>query len=294
MLIEKLKKHYKKIILGLILCSIGYIFFPFLNVLTLIWWDKVNRGVSRTLKDYYYTNIVGITSIKGNLVMLLTKPYMFNDGYAYIYFSSDLETWKEVYINQNVYWWNSPRLDSNNADLRISRDGTRFSYDPKVNLTDKDSGYRETIYLPKEVDGQCYIFNFFNGLKSENCKSNWHQFTSVSQEVMSKIQHSSINVCDYANMYLDSNNFALISCKVPYYPKVNMDAYNVLERLNQTHHLGIKWGVAHTTYNNNIGYIGVFLMNGKYYFLLSRKGNDYKIVTVSEFITTSIITKLLK
>lgn len=288
---KKWKSKIKKLVSGIVilgaLSGIYWLFSPLIWVKNGIFWNRVNLGEHKTMKDMYYVNISGITYADDKFYINLIKPYVFNVFNEYVYSSKNLTNWSDEYHYRNDT--GIPVIvDSDNKQIKFATNGNFFTYLDKYGKLNRES---ELKGLMVKRNNDCFTVS----LVSYGCNGKWKYYdVSDYSEVVRDIYFKAKNFNDFCHIIFDNypqEKLALGYCSFQHYPKLNEDAYSVINNINKKNHLNLAIGVAHTTYGNG-KYVGIFYKNKQYYFIISTDGINYKIEPVPSELTSSLAIKL--
>ena len=283
----RLKKWRNRgIILGVIY-GLWWLFFPLLSVYDERFMTGVNLGEYKTMTDYYYVNIGGITYAKDKFYVLLSKPYLFNQFHGYTYSSYDLVSWK-LEDDGNV------RLSS---IIKNYPDKLYVDSDGYVRYKDDDS-IATTGQLPRQVGNDCFIINSQQSYVSTGCNKSWKQYKFFDDDEIKQLHTNShedsvARICSYINNTFTAEKATYLQkffC-LPALPKQNIKAYKVLQKLVQQNGLNLLFDGENTTYGDG-KYVGIFYKNKQYYFIISTDGVHYEIKNAPEELTSSLAIKL--
>ena len=285
----RLKKWRNRgIILGVIY-GLWWLFSPLLSVYDERFMTGVNLGEHKTMTDYYYVNIGGITYAKDKFYVLLNKPYLFKNHNGYIYSSKNLVNWgEEAQYNSIPGSSSSVSRNFSYNDYSINSIGHPF-----FKGSDDSNNY-----VPRQVDGNCYIIDFRNGFFSPSCNGSWKRYSYLSESenanlIFDKNEDSVLGICEYIKNRFSQNRVAELEkflC-LPTVPKQNDASYLVLTKIVKANHLDIVLTSSSTAYGDG-KYVGIFYKNKQYYFIISADGIHYEIKPVPEELTSSLAIKL--
>ena len=293
----KLQKWTKRVIVLGVIYGLGWLFFPLLGVVNLKMWASGNSGVPKKISDYYHVNIGGITYAKDKFYVLLSKPYLFNRGYGYIYSSKDLLVWVEEVVNEEMpifqyspvtsfYKYNDYQILESNGHV-ISK---RFNSD--------DSNY----HLPRQVGNDCYMISINNGYISKNCSGHWDLYTFLDKiqfkilisnyQNNNNLDDSIDGICPLIKKNHLNVNLNKFFC-LPRLPEQNVKAFRVLNALIKKNKLAINLDGSYSTFGAG-KYVGVFYKNKQYYFIISIDGIHYEIKPAPLELVSSLAINLFK
>ena len=143
-MLEKIKKRIKFTMILLIFSFLCYVFVPlgwyyFMTAL----FSQMNNGTEReSIQQHFYTKIAGLTYVNGNFLLFMTKPYMFQNEYGYIYVSNNSQKWTEAAkFGWLLHFGSGPSIEN------------------------------DQVNFPMALGQSCYSYG--NNLFSSNCKDNW-------------------------------------------------------------------------------------------------------------------------
>jgi len=316
MIVENLKKYYKRVSLVLVICGLSYILFPLVDEVIKIKMTKIMINESYTLKDRYRPNIKKMTFVDGHFIMFITKPLLFKPGQAYIYTSANGTSWekqKNIFEKRSYSWGSGFPLEYKNKCLSYSSfTGGVLSLNCKdkwqqfnTKLPNKiwinsqymrDGNYEYNIPLTYK-DKLVFVFKRDKNIKTSqlivnhellyktNDGINWDELNLNESELQYFIKENYLQQAPLTESISYSGNVP-IAYNLPEFPQNNIKAYQVLLAINNFYHLDLDLQGELTAFGND-SYIGVFTKKNTYdyYMIISKDKVTYQIIRLPTNVT---------
>ena len=270
------------------------------------------------LNEVYHPYIEKITFVDGHFILFMTKPWLFDAGYKYIYISNNGVNWevteKSIRGGGRVgQGWNRvhdiPFEFDGKCFIDIALLGAQVSYNCKsnwsyykfivsdgyevthiYNFLDNQGNYyqplrykRQLVQVYKNNEDDIRTSQLIPGyaiLYATKDGINWYKLQSSESVIQGLIQENNLQKAPLIeDIDYPANRMPPAAYDLPQFPQNNIKAYQVLSALNESHHLGLELKEELSAYGNGV-YISVVPIRDKndYHLFVSKDGVNYQLV----------------
>jgi len=264
----------------------------------------------------------------------MTKPWLFDAGYKYIYISNNGVNWevteKSIRGGGRVgQGWNRvhniPFEFDGKCFINEGLLGTYISYDCKsnwsyykfivsdgyevthiYNFLDNQGNYyqplrykRQLVQVYKNNEDDIRTSQLIPGyaiLYATKDGINWYKLQSSESVIQGLIQENNLQKAPLIeDINYPANRMPPAAYDLPQFPQNNIKAYQVLSALNESHHLGLELKEELSAHGNGI-YISIVTIKGKndYHLLASKDGVNYQLIEMPRNVTSFLTDVFFK
>ena len=315
------KKNLKISLVLLIMYGVWWLFFPLCKTYVNMKSHNIMTGDVYGLNDVYHPYISKITFVNGHFILFMTKPSLFEAGYRYVYFSNNGFNWEAVeksnrgggvvsngenrvhdipfefkrkcfiytnyiggsYSNNCLSTWQYfglvwPTNTWNVHMVRSSNDYTQpLKYKDKLIFVFKNN---PSFFTSQLIPNHATLYATDDGI-------NWYELRSSESVIQDLILENNLQKAPLTeDIRYDKNIMPPIAYDLPQFPQNNIKAYQVLSKINQSHHLGLELKEELSASGNGV-YISIVTIKNKndYHLLISRDGFNYQLIKMPENVT---------
>jgi hypothetical protein len=321
-----IKKSVIFSLIALFIYGVWWLFSPLASEYLRMKTTKAMTGRVYHLKDVYYFDVKTVVFVDGNFLLFVGKPYLFKPLYGYAFISKDGETWIEVpksktgaiFKQKSVGLWtpnNSVPMEFNQKCFIFGdKDHGKYSEDCKTSWVDFytvwENSYeesRETNYWgtssfytqPLHYNNKLvFVFKSTKNILTTQLIPDyavlyatdngiyWHKIDVTESVIHDLIIENDLKLSPLKESIEYAPSSIHLAYDLPKYPLSNLNAYNVLNNINQKHHLGLTLDPARSAYGNGV-YFAAATKANMYdnYFITSRDGESYQLVKPPKEVT---------